>query len=264
MGPTELAFTFNNHVLRAERHPTTGEPMFCLKDLCDMLGLEVLDVHDQIRKRCSEADMTRIHARNSRGQNRPMTFVTEAGFWCVVMRSDKEQALAIQRWVTGEVLPAIRKTDLVNWLYQTLLDSAKPLASPQQFYGLAVHVAHLKGQDVALPRSPELEFWSATDIARCYSRLTGTQVGHYVTRALEIDQGLPAGSLVGNADAKTAAWSVWVERGWAERKHETIKITGHTVTVYSYSKPAVLRIVALINEEAYPPTMPLPWRDWSE
>ncbi|WP_375276186.1 BRO-N domain-containing protein [Methylorubrum thiocyanatum] len=41
---------------------------------------------------------------------KPMVAVSESGFFKLVLRSDKHEALAFQEWVTREVLPAIRHT----------------------------------------------------------------------------------------------------------------------------------------------------------
>lgn len=41
---------------------------------------------------------------------KPMVAVSESGFYKLVLRSDKPEALAFQEWVTREVLPAIRRT----------------------------------------------------------------------------------------------------------------------------------------------------------
>lgn len=40
---------------------------------------------------------------------RDMKIVNESGLYKLVMRSDKPQAKEFQDWVTGTVLPAIRK-----------------------------------------------------------------------------------------------------------------------------------------------------------
>jgi len=39
-----------------------------------------------------------------------MTFLTEAGFYTLIFKSRKQQAKAFRKWVTGEVLPALRRT----------------------------------------------------------------------------------------------------------------------------------------------------------
>lgn len=38
------------------------------------------------------------------------TLVSESGMYEVVIRSDKDEAAAFRRWITGEVLPSIRRT----------------------------------------------------------------------------------------------------------------------------------------------------------
>tara|TARA_R110000851_G_scaffold26847_6_gene75679 strand:- start:359 stop:721 length:363 start_codon:yes stop_codon:yes gene_type:complete len=39
----------------------------------------------------------------------PYVFISESGLYALVMRSDKPEAKAFQDWVTGTVLPSIRK-----------------------------------------------------------------------------------------------------------------------------------------------------------
>lgn len=39
-----------------------------------------------------------------------MVAVSESGFYKLVLRSDKPEALAFQKWVTRELLPAVRRT----------------------------------------------------------------------------------------------------------------------------------------------------------
>lgn len=82
-----------------------GEPMFVAKDVCAILGLG------------RQQDSTRYLDDDEKGEclvNTPsgaqkMVCVTEPGFYKLVMRSRKPEAKAFQRWVTHEVLPAIRR-----------------------------------------------------------------------------------------------------------------------------------------------------------
>lgn len=43
-------------------------------------------------------------------QEKNVTLVNESGMYAVILRSDKPQAKPFRKWVTSEVLPAIRKT----------------------------------------------------------------------------------------------------------------------------------------------------------
>lgn len=52
------------------------------------------------------------------GVNREMKVVNESGMYAMVMKSTKPEAKLFRKWITSEVLPAIRKTDGV---YMTAL-----------------------------------------------------------------------------------------------------------------------------------------------
>lgn len=85
-----------------------GEPWFVLADLVKVLGFArsasaVSDrLEDEVRRTYPIAD--------SLGRTQNATVVSEAGMYEVVIRSDKPEAIAFRRWITTEVLPAIRKT----------------------------------------------------------------------------------------------------------------------------------------------------------
>lgn len=48
------------------------------------------------------------------GRKQRTNIVSESGFYRLVLRSTKPEALPFQRWVTEEVLPSIRKTGAVS------------------------------------------------------------------------------------------------------------------------------------------------------
>lgn len=84
-----------------------GEPWFVLVDLCAVLELSN---PRRVAQRIGD-DVTQSYPiADSLGRMQPTTIVSEAGMWEVVIRSDKPEAVALRRWITGEVLPQIRKT----------------------------------------------------------------------------------------------------------------------------------------------------------
>lgn len=85
---------------------TSDEPLFCLADLCRAIGIK--DV-SKCASRLDE-DVRLTHPLLTRGGMQQATFVTEAGMYDVIIRSDSEDAKPFRRWVTSEVLPTIRKT----------------------------------------------------------------------------------------------------------------------------------------------------------
>lgn len=83
-----------------------GEPWFVLADLCKVLGL----TNPAVVARRLDDDMKGISQIYTLGGNQSVTTVNEAGMYEVVIRSDKPEAAAFRRWITGTVLPEIRKT----------------------------------------------------------------------------------------------------------------------------------------------------------
>lgn len=82
-----------------------GEPWFVLADLTKVLGLS------QFRKDRLDDGVIQNHPIQDRlGRTQNATIVSEAGMYEVVIRSDKPDAAKFRRWITTEVLPAIRKT----------------------------------------------------------------------------------------------------------------------------------------------------------
>jgi hypothetical protein len=66
------------------------------------------NINEQIRH--IDSDWTRIRETDRDRGARQMTFLTEAGLYYLIMRSNKPEAKLFQRWVVTEILPTIRKT----------------------------------------------------------------------------------------------------------------------------------------------------------
>ena len=83
-----------------------GEPWFVLADLC-----AVLDIANprNVAARLYD-EMKGVHSMDTLGGRQNVTVVNESGMYEVVIRSDKPEAAAFRRWITGTVLPTIRKT----------------------------------------------------------------------------------------------------------------------------------------------------------
>lgn len=81
-----------------------GEPSFVAKDV-----LAVLDL-DRTAMRKLDDDEKGVDSIHTHGGDQQVTTVTEPGLYKLVMRSRKPEAKAFQRWVTHEVLPALRRS----------------------------------------------------------------------------------------------------------------------------------------------------------
>lgn len=82
-----------------------GEPWFVAKDVCEALGV---GNSRQALARLDDDEKGVISTDTPGGEQRVQT-VNEAGLYTLVLSSRKPEAHAFKRWVTHEVLPAIRR-----------------------------------------------------------------------------------------------------------------------------------------------------------
>ncbi len=86
-----------------------NEPWFIGKDVADVLGYK--NQRDAISKHVDSEDKNTvaIHDGITRG-NPNQTIINESGLYALIFGSKLESAQKFKRWVTSEVLPALRKT----------------------------------------------------------------------------------------------------------------------------------------------------------
>lgn len=82
-----------------------GEPMFVAKDVCAALGL---GNSRQALARLDD-DEKGVISNDTPGGEQQMQAVNEPGLYVLVLSSRKPEARAFKRWVTHEVLPALRR-----------------------------------------------------------------------------------------------------------------------------------------------------------
>ena len=95
-----------------------GEPWFCAKDLCDVLGYKRADnavrqhvnPSDALKQCVARIAKNRYGECNGKMQVVQMIFVNESGFYALVLGSKLASAMKFKDWVTSVVLPQIRKT----------------------------------------------------------------------------------------------------------------------------------------------------------
>lgn len=86
----------------------TGEPLFCATDVCKSLGYS--NAPDTLRKHVENDDIAKCYTVDARGRKQCNTFINESGLYSLILSSKLPQAREFKRWVTGEVLPQIRRT----------------------------------------------------------------------------------------------------------------------------------------------------------
>ena len=103
---TKLAvFSFGNHEIRTitDEH---GEAWFVANDVC--AALELTNPHKALADHVDREDLTQRDTLTPGGLQK-LNHVNESGLYALIFGSRKESAKRFKRWVTSEVLPAIRK-----------------------------------------------------------------------------------------------------------------------------------------------------------
>lgn len=98
------SFQYQNHEIRTiQRGDATW---FVLRDVCQALGIQnVTAVYERL-----DEDEKGVCQTNTLGGPQTVRIINESGLYSVILRSDKPEARPFRKWVTAEVLPAIRQT----------------------------------------------------------------------------------------------------------------------------------------------------------
>lgn len=97
-------FTYQQSTVRTVERD--GEPWFVLKDVCDVLNLTT---PARVAERLDKDEVSQTHLTDSIGRQQETTVINESGLYSVILRSDKPEAKPFRKWVTSEVIPAIRR-----------------------------------------------------------------------------------------------------------------------------------------------------------
>lgn len=99
-----MSFAFGGHILRAVM--VDGDPWFVLADVCRAVGIAN---PRNVAARLNNEDKG-VRLMDTPGGRQSVGMINESGLYEVIIRSDKPEAARFRRWITSEVLPAIRKT----------------------------------------------------------------------------------------------------------------------------------------------------------
>jgi len=87
-----------------------GQPYFVGKDVADILGYS--NTRKALIDHVDKEDKDDVTIRDAIGRNQTMTAINESGLYSLILSSKMPNAKKFKRWVTNEVLPAIRKHGL--------------------------------------------------------------------------------------------------------------------------------------------------------
>ena len=84
----------------------TGQTWWVLKDVANVLAIAN---PRNVSARLDE-DQKAVYSMDTLGGAQATTIINESGLYDAILRSDKPEARRFRKWVTGEVLPQIRRT----------------------------------------------------------------------------------------------------------------------------------------------------------
>lgn len=133
---------------------TSEEPLFCLADICKAVDLTN---PSSVKSRLEPEDtqLIDLHALNGSLTivgNSMATFVTETGFYEVLLFSNSEKVKPFRRWITKEVLPSIRKTgqySIMSKVPHTFAEALRLAAEQQEKKNKKISNS-LKGHSVSI------------------------------------------------------------------------------------------------------------------
>ncbi len=120
-----IPFSYDSTVVRVIKDDSNN-PWWVAKDVCDILG------YSNSRKAINDHlddDEKGVTDCYTRGGIQEMVTISESGLYALIIRSNKPEAKKFRKWVTGEVLPQIRKTG--SYQYATTTSSLTPAQQRQ-------------------------------------------------------------------------------------------------------------------------------------
>lgn len=133
-----LSFSFENTAVRTLGTPET--PLFVTIDVCTALGYK--RHRDAVAQHVDPEDLIKAEVE-TKGGVQTLNCVNESGLYALIFGSKLESAKRFKKWVTSEVLPAIRRTGRYECPVATTLtiDAAQQLAVKKAVARRAKNVA---------------------------------------------------------------------------------------------------------------------------
>ena len=101
-----IPFQFEAHAVRIQVDGA-GLPWFNASDVCN--ALEMGNPSQAIKSHVDGDDLQKLEVIDNLGRTQRANHVNESGLYALIFGSRKQSAKLFKRWVTSEVLPAIRK-----------------------------------------------------------------------------------------------------------------------------------------------------------
>ena len=143
---TDLQIFNNDRFGQVRIVPVDGELMFVAKDVCDCL--EITKHRDAISR--LDSDERGSVKLDTPGGKQDIAAINEYGLYNLVLSSRKPEAKEFKRWITHDVIPAIRKTGSYSMVIpQTLPEALRAYADEVESHNATKAIVAQQEQQIA-------------------------------------------------------------------------------------------------------------------
>ena len=143
---TDLQIFNNDRFGQVRIVPVDGELMFVAKDVCDCL--EITKHRDAISR--LDSDERGSVKLDTPGGKQDVAAINEYGLYNLVLSSRKPEAKEFKRWITHDVIPAIRKTGSYSMVIpQTLPEALRAYANEVELHNATKAIVAQQEQQIA-------------------------------------------------------------------------------------------------------------------
>lgn len=143
---TDLQIFNNDRFGQVRIVPVNGELMFVAKDVCDCL--EITKYRDAISR--LDSDERGSVKLDTPGGKQDIAAINEYGLYNLVLSSRKPEAKEFKRWITHDVIPAIRKTGSYSMVIpQTLPEALRAYADEVESHNATKAIVAQQEQQIA-------------------------------------------------------------------------------------------------------------------
>lgn len=143
---TDLQIFNNDRFGQVRIVPVDGELMFVAKDVCDCL--EITKHRDAISR--LDSDERGSVKLDTPGGKQDIAAINEYGLYNLVLSSRKPEAKEFKRWITHDVIPAIRKTGSYSMaIPQTLPEALRAYANEVESHNATKAIVAQQEQQIA-------------------------------------------------------------------------------------------------------------------
>lgn len=143
---TDLQIFNNDRFGQVRIIPVDGELMFVAKDVCDCL--EITKHRDAISR--LDSDERGLVKLDTPGGKQDIAAINEYGLYSLVLSSRKPEAKEFKRWITHDVIPAIRKTGSYSMVIpQTLPEALRAYADEVESHNVTKAIVAQQEQQIA-------------------------------------------------------------------------------------------------------------------